>query len=588
MKLRKFFCTLWTVALLVSAFPAALAEEAPAFTDMADIQYPEAVTALARLDVIHGFSDGGFHPTDTITRAEAAKLMAVIMNGGKDPAPEECLTAPFSDTIGHWAEGYIGYCVAQGILSGRGNGAFDPNGQVTKFEFLKMAEVMLGYDAADNGLTGSFWYAAVDGLAMDRGLYTDLPHLTAPMGSAILDRVLTREEAAQILYNALGAAPYLGRSVLPAADGSIQYAQMYAVNPDGSSRSFQQDRFGFGPNAWTVEAIPYEQAGSSAPLPVPALPEGTPTTEAAVSSSDIFLDGTRRKLLLSEEGYYAPITCDGALYVPLFTASYWLGAEGVWVPEHKTAAIVSGKTAAVFDDLEALANTGFMWGGEQLDKDRAEGIRVQSLNPLTVMFNGQAQNLTHAPLLFRGYVFLSLTDVGRLLGKNILSYGGNYYLYDSPTPEELAQADASLANVRSHLKEARSLIQAPVPQSEMEYLSQVKAVQGQLKVVAGLSTPSLQALGSDWKELQFWVRWCLTKLVDGYLPPEESSGVAEAEGGKPARPLFLSLSPTLKEKWNGFATGLIPEQGYGSYFLNAESYCTQLEGLLSAIHGAEK
>lgn len=268
--------------------------------------------------------------------------------------------------------------------------------------------------------------------------------------------------------------------------------------------------------------------------------------------------------------------------------SHWLGAESAWDPERETAAITSGSTAAIFDDRETYTNLPFMWGGEQLDKDAAEGIQVQSLKHATVTFNGQAQILTYAPLLFRGHVFLSLPDVGRLLGKHILPYGGNFYLYDPPTPKELAQADNSLADVRSHLQGARSLIQAPAPQSEAEYLSRVKAVQRYLKAIHNLPAPSLQALGSDWEELQFAVRWSLTKLVDGYLPQEESSGVAEAEGGKPARPLFLSLSPSLREKWNGFATGLIPAEGYGSYFLNTEASCARLEGLLSALHTAEE
>lgn len=181
----KRICSLFLAgALCLSLTTPALA----VFTDDGDIQYKQAVETLVGLNIISGKEDGAFHPTDTITRAECAKLIAVMMNAGKDPAPEECLTAPFSDTGNHWAEGYIGYCVAQGILFSRGGGTFDPDGEVTKFELLKMAEVMLGYDAADNGLVGDFWYAGVDSLAMDRGLYTGLPHLTTPMGRAILDR----------------------------------------------------------------------------------------------------------------------------------------------------------------------------------------------------------------------------------------------------------------------------------------------------------------------------------------------------------------------------------------------------------------
>ena len=81
------------------AFPA-LAEEASPFFDANDIQHQEAVSALVKLGIIQGFSDGGFHPKDTISRAAAAKLLAYIMNGGRDFEDFSTSEPRISDTHG--------------------------------------------------------------------------------------------------------------------------------------------------------------------------------------------------------------------------------------------------------------------------------------------------------------------------------------------------------------------------------------------------------------------------------------------------------------------------------------------------------
>lgn len=124
MKLRKFFCALWAAALLLSAFPAALAQEAPAFTDMADIQHPEAVTALVKLGVMSGKEDGSFDPAGAVSRGECAKMTAHILTGGKDISSELPARPSFPDIKGHWAEAYIEFCAEKGLAFPQENGNF--------------------------------------------------------------------------------------------------------------------------------------------------------------------------------------------------------------------------------------------------------------------------------------------------------------------------------------------------------------------------------------------------------------------------------------------------------------------------------
>ena len=131
-----------------------------AFTDSADITQTEAVDMLAALNVIDGYEDGSYRPDDVVTRAEMAKMIYVIRNGGSDVVTQyEGYKTPFADVenVGHWAKGYIAYCYANGIIDGKSATSFDPDAPVTGQEAAKMALVLIGYDAERAGLEGTAW-----------------------------------------------------------------------------------------------------------------------------------------------------------------------------------------------------------------------------------------------------------------------------------------------------------------------------------------------------------------------------------------------------------------------------------------------
>ncbi len=167
-----------------------------AFTDEADIKTTEAVDMLTALGVIDGYADGSFHPDATVTRAEAAKMIFTIRNGGNDDASAfEAVSTSFKDVNGHWAAGYIKFCQSMGIIAGKSTTKFDPNGQVTGIELAKMMLVCLGYNAEKAGLEGIGWDRKTIGLASENGILEDV---TAPLASAC-----PRQFAAQIMYNAI-------------------------------------------------------------------------------------------------------------------------------------------------------------------------------------------------------------------------------------------------------------------------------------------------------------------------------------------------------------------------------------------------
>ena len=170
---------------------------AASYSDQADIQHSEAVNMLSALGVLQGYEDGSFGPDKTITRAEMAKMIYTIRNGGNDNADAyESLSTSFTDVYdGYWAEGYIKYCQVNGIIDGKSATSFDPEGQVTVVETAKMALVLMGYKADANraNLVGAGWDSRTLALATDNSLLENV--------NGAIAAPITRDEAAQLLYN---------------------------------------------------------------------------------------------------------------------------------------------------------------------------------------------------------------------------------------------------------------------------------------------------------------------------------------------------------------------------------------------------
>src|SRR5699024_10329068 len=104
--------------------------------DKIDDNFVDAVNLLGALNVMTGDTEGTFRPNDTISRAEAAKMIYVIRNGGvDDKAAGWTGMTTFSDVAsGVWYEGYVNYCASLGIIAGIGGGKFNPSGAVTGVE----------------------------------------------------------------------------------------------------------------------------------------------------------------------------------------------------------------------------------------------------------------------------------------------------------------------------------------------------------------------------------------------------------------------------------------------------------------------
>ena len=167
------------------------------FSDKEDIVNKEAVSMVTELGIIAGLTDGSYAPKQNIDRASFARLVCVALNGGKEPNLGNLKTS-FTDTQGNWAEKYIAFCVNEGIIAGKGNNTFAPSANVTGSEAAKMLLVALGYNTTYEKIGGANWQTATDVLANQAGLYDEL-------GSMNTSDPLTRDNAAQMIYNTLNA-----------------------------------------------------------------------------------------------------------------------------------------------------------------------------------------------------------------------------------------------------------------------------------------------------------------------------------------------------------------------------------------------
>jgi len=211
---KKVLALVLAVATLMSfATIASALTTSASYKDAAAIEkngQTEAVDVLSAIGVLTGYPDTNFKPDQDITRAEAAKIIAMFDNGSVDISSLYTSANPFTDVKGNWAESYVAYGYKAGIIAGVGKLLFAPNAKLTGVQFLKMVLVVLGYDAKTEGLEGTSWAVNTLALAKKIGLLNGLSKLDVAAN-------LTRGQAAQIMLNALDTY-------------TVEYGQQYKNN----------------------------------------------------------------------------------------------------------------------------------------------------------------------------------------------------------------------------------------------------------------------------------------------------------------------------------------------------------------------
>ena len=202
--MKNFRKVLALILVVATLFSFAAMTSAKEYKDADKISYDEAVDVLSAIGILNGYDDGSFKPTDSIAREEMAKMIGVLSNAGDDVSDLYASACTFADTKDRWSASYVAYCAQLGIVAGRNASTFDPRGKVTGIETAKMLLCVLGFDASTQGYVGSSWKTNVLRDAKNFGLLDNFAADYDP------DKAITREEAAQMMLNALEANIVIG------------------------------------------------------------------------------------------------------------------------------------------------------------------------------------------------------------------------------------------------------------------------------------------------------------------------------------------------------------------------------------------
>ena len=181
------------------------------FSDVKNHANKAAIEALASRGIINGMGQGTFMPNKTMTRAEFAAIVTRALGlAAKDT--KAFTDVPSSK----WYAGYIGTANSSGIVNGVGSGKFNPDGTITRQEAAAMVAreaKLCGLDtamdaAATKDMLAQFGdYRSVASWAKEPMAFCysvnilDQSDLNIEPTKAIL-----RCEIAQMLYNMLSAA----------------------------------------------------------------------------------------------------------------------------------------------------------------------------------------------------------------------------------------------------------------------------------------------------------------------------------------------------------------------------------------------
>ena len=235
--LKKVLALVLAVVMIMGTVAVASAKD---FKDVkATDNYAKAIDVLSNLGIIDGFTDGEYKPEGYFTRAQAAKMVAIVHNAatngeikGQDGISDLYGNAQnaFTDCTGNWAVAYINYCRATGLLDGITRTTYAPNSKLTGVQWLKLMLTTLNFDTNKEGYLGAGWDVNVlnraneikllDGLA--KGWKGNVP--------------VTRGEAAQILYNTLKA--YLVEYGQLIKNGKVTLDKAFVANESVEATGF--------------------------------------------------------------------------------------------------------------------------------------------------------------------------------------------------------------------------------------------------------------------------------------------------------------------------------------------------------------
>ncbi|MBR5446817.1 MAG: CotH kinase family protein [Clostridia bacterium] len=122
-----------------------VAVSAHSFSDVpAGAWYESYVSHVYEAGVMEGKADGVFDPEGTVTRAEFVTVMARLSGEGLTGYEENVSAFPDADSSA-WYAPYMGWGIATGLVKGQGNGSLSPASPVSRAEMVTFMARLMDY-----------------------------------------------------------------------------------------------------------------------------------------------------------------------------------------------------------------------------------------------------------------------------------------------------------------------------------------------------------------------------------------------------------------------------------------------------------
>lgn len=150
--MKRLICLAAVCAMLLCG--NASAHVAPSFSDVAkSAAYHDAVIELTTIGVLSGYNDGTFRPDNTMTRAQFSAVVCRMLSAeeeAKAMTSSNFSDVPSS----YWAVGYIAKASSLGIINGYQDGTFRPDNTITYAQAVKMLTCAWGFSQQADALGG--------------------------------------------------------------------------------------------------------------------------------------------------------------------------------------------------------------------------------------------------------------------------------------------------------------------------------------------------------------------------------------------------------------------------------------------------
>ncbi len=195
--MKKIICLILAICMLISGIVVVYAEEpveGASVVPIEDTPYYREVGVLSALGIMQGKSETDFGADDFLTRAEMSAIAIRFL--GLEAENTEGADSGFTDVDAeHWGRYYIDMAAALGIINGNGDGTFEPEGETTAEQAIKIIVSALGYTpkAETDGGYPSGYITVANQLGLLKGIKFANGY----------NSPIARWETAVLVYNAL-------------------------------------------------------------------------------------------------------------------------------------------------------------------------------------------------------------------------------------------------------------------------------------------------------------------------------------------------------------------------------------------------